>query len=305
MTFVTRQKVKSVGVPAAAGPRYVTAQQLGTSDPPNMPLRLEYRTEKQLPVDLDGLTPEWVRGRRLAEIERWAARVGNQSVALAELFVISGDSGDGEMRFTGDLSHVHSIGATMTGGIIRVEGSVGRHAGNGMTGGLLEVAGNAGDRVGCEMHGGRIHVHGHAGDFAGGALAGARRGMTGGELFIDGATGSEVGHAMRRGLIVVGGAAGDSVGLNLIAGTILVFGPCGLRPGIGMRRGTIGLFTMPVEIPLTFRPAIRQQPQFMRLLLNYVSRTGVSSAMQFLDAEFDSFRGDLLALGKGEILVKR
>ncbi len=270
-----------------------------------MTLHLEYRAETQLPVDLDGLTPEWVRGRRLAEIERWTARIGNQSVALAELFAISGDSGDGEMRFAGDLSHVHSIGATMTGGVIRIDGSIGRHAGTGMTGGLLEISGDAGDRVGCEMHGGRIHVHGHAGDFAGGALAGARRGMTGGELFIDGAAGSEVGRAMRRGLIVVGGAAGDSVGLNLIAGTILVFGSCGPRPAIGMRRGTIGLFTTPAEIPLTFRPANRQRPQFMRLLLNYVGRAGVSPATQFLDAEFDSFGGDLLALGKGEILVKR
>ena len=268
-----------------------------------MPLRLDYRVETPLPVDLACLTPDWVCGRPLREIERWATRIGNQEVPLAELFVISGDSGDGEMRFTGDLSHVHSVGSAMTSGVIRIDGSVGRHAGTGMTGGLLEISGNAGDRVGCEMHGGRIHVHGHAGDFAGSALAGARRGMTGGELFIDGAAGSEVGHAMRRGLIVVGGAAGDSVGLNLIAGTILVLGPCGPRPGIGMRRGTIGLFTSAVEIPLTFRPANRQRPQFMRLLLSYVGRAGVSSATQFLDAEFDSFGGDLLALGKGEILV--
>jgi formylmethanofuran dehydrogenase subunit C len=270
-----------------------------------MPLRLEYRAETPLPVDLAGLTPEWVSGRPLAEIERWAARVGNLEVPLAELFVTSGDPGDSEIHFVGDLSHVHSVGAAMIGGAIRVEGGVGRHAGTGMTGGLLEITGNAGDGVGCEMHGGRIHVHGDAGDFAGGALAGARRGMTGGELFIDGAAGSEVGRAMRRGLIVVGGAAGDSVGLNLIAGTILVFGSCGPRPAIGMRRGTIGLFTAPAGIPLTFRPANRQRPQFMRLLLNYVGRAGVSPATQFLDAEFDSFGGDLLALGKGEILVKR
>jgi formylmethanofuran dehydrogenase subunit C len=269
-----------------------------------MPLHLECRATIDLPVDLDGLTPEWAAGAPLREIERWPTRIGNQAVPLAELFVISGKPGDSEIHLAGDLAHVHSIGAAMTSGVIRVEGSVGRHAGAGMMGGLLEIAGNAGDRVGCEMRGGRIHVNGDAGDFAGGALAGARRGMTGGELFIDGATGNEVGRAMRRGLIVVGGAAGDSVGLDLIAGTILVFGSCGPRPGIGMRRGTIGLLTPPAEIPLTFRPANRQQPQLMRLLLNYVRQAGISSAGEHLDAEFDSFGGDLLALGKGEILVK-
>jgi formylmethanofuran dehydrogenase subunit C len=104
---------------------------------------------------------------------------------------------------------------------------------------------------------------------------------------------------------MVGGAAGDSVGLNLIAGTILVLGRCGPRPGVRMRRGTIALFSPPVDIPLTFRRAVRQRPQFMRLLLNYLRQNGVPSAGDFLEAEFDSFGGDLLALGKGEIFVAR
>jgi formylmethanofuran dehydrogenase subunit C len=270
-----------------------------------MALRLQYRNASQPPIDLAGLTPDWVCAKSLREIQDWSVPVGNQAVALAELFDVAGDSGDGEIHLAGDLSNVDSIGAAMKDGIMRVEGSVGNCAGAGMAGGLLEIAGSAGDRLGCEMRGGRIHVHGDAGDYAGGALAGARRGMTGGELFIDGAAGNEIGRAMRRGLIVVGGAAGDSVGLNLIAGTIFVLGRCGPRPGVGMRRGTIAVFSPPVDIPLTFRPAVRQRPQFMRLLLNYLRQNGVPSAGDFLKAEFDSFGGDLLALGKGEILVAR
>jgi formylmethanofuran dehydrogenase subunit C len=269
-----------------------------------MPLRLEYRAATQLPVDLAGLTPEWICGRTIGEISRHATVLGNQKVALADLFKVSGDPADAEIHFAGDLSGVSSIGAEMTSGVIRVEGNVGDRAGANMSGGLLEIAGNAGDRVGCEIRGGQIRVRGDVGDFAGAALPGARRGMTGGELYIDGAAGREVGRAMRRGLIVVGGAAGDSVGLNLIAGTILVLGRCGPRPGIGMRRGTIALFSPPVEIPLTFRAANRQRPHFMRLLLNYVRQAGIALAGNLLTAEYDSFGGDLLALGKGEILVQ-
>ncbi|HEV2972898.1 MAG TPA: formylmethanofuran dehydrogenase subunit C [Pirellulales bacterium] len=269
-----------------------------------MPLRFEHRAELTLPVDLAGITPEWARDQRLEEIERREVLVGNHRMPLAELFAVSGDPSDAEIDLVGDLSRVHAIGAGMTSGTIRVEGDVGRQLGAEMSGGKIHVMGHAGDWLGREMRGGRIHVAGNAGDFAGGSPAAARRGMSGGELLIAGNAGDEVGRAMRRGLIVVGGAAGDSLGLNMVAGTALVFGRCGPRPGLGMRRGTIGLFTAPAELPLTFRRANRWRPQFMRLLLNYVCRIGMTGADQFLDSEYLSYHGDLLRLGKGEILVR-
>jgi formylmethanofuran dehydrogenase subunit C len=269
-----------------------------------MSLQLMFRATTRLPIDLGGLTPEWARDKRLAEIERWQAQVGRDRVPLAELFAVRGDPADGQIELTGDMPNVHSICAGMAEGIARVEGNVGRHAGAEMCGGQLVVTGSAGDWLGREMHGGRIQVHGAAGDFAGGTPGGTPRGVTGGEIFIDGSAGMEIGRAMRRGLIVVGGAAGDSVGLNLLAGTILVFGPSGPRPGIGMRRGTIGLFTESAEIPLTFRRASRGRPQFMRLLLNYLRQAGLSAAVPFLDSEYVSYDGDLLSLGRGEILVR-
>jgi formylmethanofuran dehydrogenase subunit C len=269
-----------------------------------MPLLLEYRADSQLPLDLSGFTPDWAGQRRLDEIKRHEVFLGNQRMPLAELFAISGDPASGEVHFKGELAHVHAIGARMGIGTIHVEGNVGRNAGAEMSGGQLHVTGNAGDWLGRKMCGGTIHIEGNVGDFAGGTPGPARRGMSGGELLIAGNAGHEIGRAMRRGLIVVGGDAGDSLGLNLLAGTILVFGRCGPSPGIGMRRGTVGLFTPPVEMPLTFRPANRWQPQFMRLLLNYVGQVGIKAAAQFIDSKYLSFHGDLLALGKGEILVR-
>lgn len=269
-----------------------------------MSLKLTFRAQTHLPVSLCGLTPDWARNERLRGIERWQAQLGRDPVPLAELFAVSGDPADGEIELTGHMPNVHSIGAGMAEGVVRVEGNVGRHGGAEMRGGQLVVNGSAGDWLGREMHGGRIQVRGAAGDFAGGAPAGAEGGMAGGEIFIDGSAGMEIGRAMRRGLIVVGGAAGDSIGLSLLAGTILVFGPSGPRPGIGMRRGTIGLFTEPAVIPLTFRRAARGRPQFMRLLLNYLRQAGLSATEPFLDSEYVSYDGDLLSLGRGEILVR-
>ncbi len=105
---------------------------------------------------------------------------GNDSLALGELFRISGEPGDGQVELEGDLSNVHEIGQGMAGGEIRVSGNAGRHLGSRMSGGVIHVHGDAGDWIGCEMKGGLIHVHGSAGNHAGGAYAGSRRGMTDG-----------------------------------------------------------------------------------------------------------------------------
>jgi formylmethanofuran dehydrogenase subunit C len=240
----------------------------------------------------------------MGEIERWPISVANEFVPLAEIFVVSGDPSDMNIIIQGDIPNARAIGGTMSDGTIRVEGSVGRHAGAVMSGGELIISGDAGDWLGREMKGGRIRVSGNAGDFVAASLPGERRGMTGGEIFIDGNAGDEIGRRMRRGLIVVGGSAGDSVGLHILAGSILVFGRCGPRPGIGMRRGTIGLFGEPPELPLSFRESGRSSPVFMRLLIKHLGQAGFNHAEPLLDSAFTSFDGDLLSLGKGEILVR-
>jgi formylmethanofuran dehydrogenase subunit C len=108
---------------------------------------------------------------------------------------------------------------------------------------------------------------------------------------------------MRRGLAAVGGA-GDAAGADMIAGTILVFGPCGIRPGVGMRRGTIGLFgPEPPELPLTFRYGCRLCPSFLDLLFGELRRRGYPLSDDRPGPEFDLYHGDLVTVGRGEILI--
>ncbi len=268
-----------------------------------MTLMLTYIGETSVPVEIEGLTPDWAFDKPLGEIERFEIFHGNRKIPLAEMFQIAGDPSDHQFEFHGNLSGVHWIGAHMKSGRIEIHGPAGRHIGSELRGGEIHVHGDAGGWVGAEMHAGFIHVHGNAGHLAGAAYRGSRKGMTGGTLLIDGNAGNEIGLSMRRGLIAIGGAAGDMVGFNLIAGTILVFGECGIRPGAGMRRGTIGLFgPNPPELLPSFRFGSTFQPTFLRVLLREIRRQGLRFDESLVDAAMDLYHGDFVALGKGEIL---
>jgi formylmethanofuran dehydrogenase subunit C len=268
-----------------------------------MPLRLTYKAVTSVPVEVEGLTPRALEKKSLAEIERIEVFHGNEKLPLAEVFSVAGRLDDGRVDFEGDLSGVHGIGARLDGGTIRVEGNVGRHLGSEMTGGEIHVAGDAGDWVGGEMRGGLIHVRGRAGNLVGAAYRGSKRGMTGGTILVEGTVGDEAGHTMRRGLVAVGGC-GDFVGINMIAGTILVFGPAGARSGAGMRRGTLGLFggDRPVLLP-TFRAGSLDSPLILRLIFRELARLGYPFDAALGDASFRTYHGDLVTVGRGEILV--
>lgn len=269
-----------------------------------MPLTLRYTATTTVPVEIEGFTPDFARGKPLADLARFKVYHGNRKAPLAEFFALSGDAGDGRLVFEGDLSGVHWIGAKMASGEIRVCGDAGRHLGSEMTGGSIRVDGDAGDWVGGEMHGGSIHVAGRAGHLVGAAYRGSRRGMTGGEILIGGDAGNEIGHTMRRGLIAIGGQSGDTAGFNMLAGTILLFGPSGIRHGAGMKRGTIGLFgdERPTLLP-TFRRACRYQPMALRLALQLLRRRHFAVPDELLFAVFELYNGDFLEGGRGEILV--
>lgn len=270
-----------------------------------MALKLKYTAQTSVPVELEGITPGWASDKSLAEIERFEIFYGNRKVPLAELFSVSGDASDGRLEFAGDLSGVHWIGAKMKSGTIHVQGPAGRHLGSGMQGGEIQVAGDAGSWVGAEMHAGLIHVQGSAGDSVGAAYRGSPKGMTGGTILIDGNAGHEIGHTMRRGMIAIGQAAGDMVGFNMIAGTILVFGTCGIRAGAGMRRGTVGLFgAAPPALLPTFRYACTYRPQVVQLMLRDLQVRGLKVDQTLSSAEFDLYHGDMIELGKGEILLR-
>jgi formylmethanofuran dehydrogenase subunit C len=129
--------------------------------------------------------------------------------------------------------------------------------------------------------------------------------MRDGSILIGGDAGDELGAFARRGTIAVAGACGNAAGFNMIAGTILVFGSCGARPGAAMRRGTIGLFgTVPPCLPPTFRAAGRFKPLFLRLLFGELARLRFPIDHGLLATDLSLWHGDLVALGKGEVLMR-
>jgi formylmethanofuran dehydrogenase subunit C len=272
-----------------------------------MPLTFANVRSDRIAVDMTGVTPESLAGLSLDAVRQTCVPHGNRPVELGELFTIDGDGRDMRWRLEGDFSAVHALGAGTTTGEIVVDGPAGRRAGAGLRGGRLEVRENAGDWLGAEMRGGSICVRGDAGDHVGAALPGSSRGMTGGTILIDGAAGDDVGLRMRRGLIAVAGAAGDCLGMRMLAGTILVFGRCGLHPGASMRRGTIGLFAddPPALLP-TFRLACEAPLPMLRLIAGELRRESFAvDQLARLQEPVALHHGDLLELGRGEILVAK
>ena len=270
-----------------------------------MAITLTYNAQTSVPVEIEGFTPDWACNKTLAEIERFEIFHGNQKTALAEMFTVSGDPADQRIEFEGNLSGVHWIGAHMTCGRVHIHGTAGRHVGSQMRGGEILVDGDAGGWVGAEMHKGLIRVKGNAGHLTGAAYRGSTKGMTGGTILVDGNAGNEIGLTMRRGLIAIGGSAGDMLGFNMIAGTVVVFGECGIRPGAGMRRGTLALFgPNPPQLLPSFRYASTFQPASVRLILKVLKDKGVCVDDGLLNAQFDLFHGDLVSIGRGEILFR-
>ncbi len=270
-----------------------------------MTLKLRYHGETSVPVEIEGLTPDWACDKSLTEIERFEMFHGNRKISLAEMFRVTGDASDKQFEFEGNLSGVHWIGAHMTSGTIHVQGSAGRHVGSEMTGGEIHVHGDSRGWTGAEMRGGLIHIHGNSGHLLGAAYRGSVKGMTGGTILVDGNAGNEIGLTMRRGLIAVGGSTGDVIGFNMIAGTILSFGDSGIRPGAGMRRGTIGLLgPNPPPLLPSFRFATTHRSPMMAILLREVRAKGLKFDESLLSSSFDFYRGDLVSVGRGEIIFR-
>jgi formylmethanofuran dehydrogenase subunit C len=270
-----------------------------------MPLRFTFRAKTNVPLEVEGITPDTTRGKSLAEIEKLEIFEGNVKSPLAAFFDVRGDSADEIHEWTGELAGVHWIGAKMESGKVVIEGSAGRHLGSEMKGGEIHVQGNAGDWVGGEMHGGLIHVRGKAGHLVGAAYRGSARGMTKGTILIGGDAGNEIGHSMRRGLIAIGGNIGDLAGINMLAGSILIFGESGIRHGAGMKRGTIAFLgkTAPPLLP-TFRRACRYRPDVLQFLFRDLRRLGFAVADELLTCSYDLFNGDFLNGGRGELLIR-
>ena len=269
-----------------------------------MSLQLTYQGETNVPVEIEGLTPDWAVDKSLDEIKRFEIFHGNRRLPLAEMFHIEGRADDRQMNFHGDLSGVHWIGAQMASGEIHIHGPAGRHIGSEMQGGRIYVHGDAGGWAGAEMSDGFIHIQGDAGHLVGAAYRGSARGMTGGTILVDGDAGNEIGLTMRRGVIAIGGCAGDMVGFNMIAGSVIVLGDCGIRPGAGMRRGTLALVgPNPPQLLPSFKYACTAPQQILTLLMRELIALGFQVDERLVNADYRLYHGDLVALGRGEVLL--
>lgn len=268
-----------------------------------MPLILQSRIADPLPVSLAGITPAVLAAKSLGEIEKIDIWQGNRQVPLAELFDVSGDAGDCDWRFEGDLSSVSDLASGMELGEVQVAGPVGNHAGQGMRGGTLTIEGDAGDWLGAAMRKGHISVAGSAGDHVGGSLPAAKVGMRGGRIVVHGNAGTHAAERMRRGWVSVAGNCGAWAAHEMRAGTLMVLGRCGGRPGAGMRRGTIVLMGTAPQLLTTFRYACDYEPVALRLLLRQLAAE-VPLATE-LPRRVALYNGDLLEGGRGEVLVAR
>jgi formylmethanofuran dehydrogenase subunit C len=266
-------------------------------------LRLRYRGATPIPIEAECITPDNLAGKTIAEITALPVQHGNASVPLGDFFTVEGDAANGDLVVEGDCGRVKWLGAGMTTGRLTIRGNVGMHLGAEMKGGEIHVYGHAGDWVGAEMRGGLIHVHGDAGHLVGAAYRGSRFGMRGGVILIDGKAGNEIGATMRRGLIAIGGASGDFPGVSMIAGSIFLFGPCGGRPGAGMKRGTLAFFGSPPPLLPSFRYFCTYRPVFMALYLRQLRAWDFPVEERFQGGSWRRWCGDLVSLGKGEILT--
>jgi formylmethanofuran dehydrogenase subunit C len=265
-------------------------------------LTLTYHATTTVPVEAECITPDQLAGKPALEIAKLSVQHGNAQAPLGDFFAVEGDSADQQLVIEGDCHRVKWIGAGMNSGRITVHGPVGMHLGAEMKGGTIEVHGCAGDWVGAEMRGGLIQVHGDVGHLLGAGYRGSPAGMRGGVLLVDGKAGNEVGGGMRRGFIAVGGDTGDFTGVSLIAGTVFVFGRLGLRPAAGMKRGTLACFgDAPVLLP-TFRFDCVYRPVYLQIYLRQLQAYGFAAAERIQAGPVKRFSGDLVALGKGEVL---
>jgi formylmethanofuran dehydrogenase subunit C len=269
-----------------------------------MPLTLKPIVDTRVPIELDGISPKTVAGKSIDEISRLTVLHGNRQTPLGELFAVSGDAGDETLVLEGDFSGVHRLGAKLSRGRIVVRGPAGRHVGSEMTGGEIVVEGDAGDWLGAQLRGGLVRVRGSAANHAGAAYAGSPRGMNGGLILIHGNAGNDAGAGMRRGMIAIGGAVGDFVGAGMLAGTIFVLGNAGRFPGVEMRRGTIVLFgsERPSLLP-SFRRGATFHPPMLRLLIRHLRELEFSISDEHAERMLESYHGDTLSLGRGEILL--
>jgi formylmethanofuran dehydrogenase subunit C len=265
-------------------------------------LTLTLRTPPPSRVRAAVLAPDRLAGVTAARVAGLTVRCGRETVAVGDLFDLSGAPRGEELVLTGDLARVDGIGAGMSSGRLVVEGPCGDRLGARMTGGEIEVRGDAGAWAGAEMAGGLVRIAGSAGHRLGGAHPGARAGMTGGEIVVFGDAGQEAGAGMRRGLVAVGGATAGGAGLRMLAGTVIALGGIGPEAGLGNKRGSLVSGRSVTPLP-SYAFAARYRPPALGLQLRRVGELGLTVDEALPSGTWARWSGDRTELGRGEILI--
>lgn len=250
-------------------------------------------------VDLAPLTATTLTGRSPSEIARIVVGTTRAGLTVGDLFDIAGDDPT-DLHISGH-ERLDNIGKGLSGGSVTVEGDTGAYLGRGMKGGTIRVSGSVrGPYAGTGMTGGSILVAGDAADAVGGAVPGAMAGQAGGLIVIRGSAGIYVGDRMRRGVLVVEGYVGDACGARMVGGTILTRA-LGTRAGAGMKRGTL-IAPKSADLEPTFVPSGTYALPFLSILRTWL-KDAAPGAVDLVPTAANRFRGDMAALGKGEILV--
>ena len=250
--------------------------------------------EFKIPVTAESISPDFVAGRSLREIELAEVWEGNRRVKLGSLFKIQGETGripnDCTIRIMGNVSSVRRIGYRMTEGSIQIDGDAGMYLGERMRGGSIAVAGSAGSWIGTEMRGGQIEVKRNAGDSVGGSVRGGTKGMRGGVMMIHGDCGTEAGAWMRGGAIRIKGNCDLYAGIHMRNGTIVVERNCAGRVGAHATNGRI--------IVLGNMGGVLPSCQFEEI------RQSAKAGDEKIPGPFYVFSGDVNEEGEGRLFAR-
>ncbi len=257
---------------------------------------LKLKEIPKLYLDIEGIIPERIAGKKLSEIEELDIYHGKRKVKLADFFDISMSNKLGEnpeeikMVFEGELSKVKRIGYSLASGKILVKGNAGMYLGAFMKGGEIIVEGDVDSFAALNMKGGKLIIKGNCGDYLGASYRGEWRGMYGGEIIVEGNVGKELGAYMRKGKIVVKGNADMFAGVSMKGG-LLIIKKASLRVGASMRGGHIVVEEIDEILPGFFYEGEERNPEIEG---------------EVFDGEYKIYSGDHAERkAKGRLLVKK
>ena len=201
---------------------------------------LKLKDIPEVGLDVEGILPRSVEGKKVEEIEKLEIQHGNQVVEVGDFFDVSIDEDEDTLIFDTnlDLNKIKRIGAFLDEGDIIIRGSAGMYVGAFMEGGRILVEGDVGSFSAMDMSGGELIIKGNAGDYLGASYRGEWKGMSSGKILVEGNTGKEVGCNMVGGVIIVKGTSDTFCGVKMNGGIIFAE-KAKERAGASMRSGAI------------------------------------------------------------------